>query len=63
MPDTCWPGRPSGLVRRFKIIERLLRHYQVPLGIADQMLHHALGFRISGVAEIGPEPVMGGKRT
>src|SRR4029453_17513152 len=25
------------------------------------MLHHALGLRISGVAEIGTEPVMGGK--
>ena len=55
--DLGAPRRGRG-VRRGQVAERRLRHHQVGLGIADQVLHDPLRFRVRGLAEIGPEPVM-----
>ena len=34
---------------------------QVVLGVADQVLHDALGLRVRGMTEVGPEPVVAGE--
>ena len=52
---------PAASLAGRQIVERLLRDHQVRLGVADQVLHHALRLRIRAVAEIGPEPVVGGE--
>ena len=51
------PGR--GKVGRCEVGERCLRDHQVTLGVTDQVLHHALRFRVVALTEVGPEPVMG----
>ena len=63
MSDRVDLGAPHGcrLVGRSMIIEGLLRDHQVSLGIADQMLHHALRLRVRRFTEIGPKPVVGGE--
>jgi hypothetical protein len=55
--DLGAPRRGRG-VRRRQAGERGLRHHQVALGIADQVLHDPLRFRIMRLAEIRPEPVV-----
>ena len=42
-----------------RVVVELERDQQVVLGVADQVLHDALGLRVRGVAEVGPEPVVG----
>ena len=53
--------RHGGSVRGRQVPERRLRHYQVALGIAGQVLHDPLRFRIARPAEVRPEPVMAGE--
>jgi hypothetical protein len=45
-------------IRRGQITEWRLRHHQVGLGVADEVLHDPFRFRVAGLAEIRPETVM-----
>ena len=50
--------RRGGGVRGRQVPERGLRHHQVGFGIADQIFHDPFRFRVRGLAEIRPEPVV-----
>ena len=52
------PGRG---VRDGKVAERCLRHHQVGLGIADQVLGNPFRLGVGGLAEVRLEPVMTGE--
>ena len=55
--DLGAPRRGLG-IGRGQVTERRLRHHQVALGIADQVLHDPFRFRIGRLAEIRPETVV-----
>ena len=46
-------------IRCREVPEWCLRDHQVGLGIADQVLHDPLRLWVRGLAEVGPEPVVG----
>jgi len=47
-----------GRVRHGEAAKRRLRHNQVGLGIADEVLDDPLRFGVGGLAEIGPESLL-----
>jgi hypothetical protein len=61
LPVDLRAPRPGRIVGYGQAGERRLRHQQVPLGVADQVLHDPLGLRVGGLAEVRPEPVVGGQ--
>jgi len=57
-PRHCADVEPGDALSPWVLVE-VQRHQQVVLGVADQVLHDALGLRIRAVTEVGSEPVMG----
>ena len=58
--DLGAPGHRGG-VRRTEVGEGPEAHEQVTLGIAHELLHDALRLGVGGLAEVGPEAVVGGE--
>jgi hypothetical protein len=59
--DLRAPGARRGVRLSQAIPAGSGRHHQVGLGVANQRLHHALGLRVGGLAEVGPEAVVAGE--
>jgi hypothetical protein len=59
--DLLAPGHRRGVGVGKAVPAGGVGHDQVGLGIADQRLHHAFGLRVGGLAEVGPEAIVGGQ--